>query len=161
MIINIFSYEKAKQNLKKHPKNWISIRDLGYSNLYEDLDNNASNVLELYFDDVTDYNIKCDTLHPFYKKAYMKRGLVCFNNEHAKNIIDFTNNIYNKDEELNIHCWAGKSRSQAIGYCLNTYYNCFLNHNKNDYIKNINNSIKCFIGNYDVIRIMTEELYKE
>lgn len=161
MIINIFSYEEAKKNLEKHKKNWISIRDIGYSNIYKDLDEKAENILELYFDDVTEFNIKHDTLHPFYKRAYMHRGLICFNEEMAKKIIEFSHKIYKKDEELNIHCWAGKSRSQAIGHCLNIYYNCYYENKNIDYIKNIKSSIDNFTGNFDVIRIMTKELYKE
>lgn len=161
MIINVFSYENAIANLDEHPENWISIRDYGYSHVYKELDEYGSNILEVYFDDVTEYNIKCDTLHPFYKRAYMRRGLVCFNEEMAKSIIDFADDIYKKDEELNIHCWAGKSRSQAVGYCLNQYYNLYLSRNKNDFLKNIDNNMDMFLGNYDVIRTMTDVLYKK
>lgn len=160
MKINIYSYKNAAKNLKEHKKNWISVRDLGYSNIYEELDDYAENVLELYFDDVTDHDIHTNTLHPFYQRAYLRRGLVCFTEDHARQIISFSNNVYNRKEELNIHCWAGRSRSQAIGYCLNNYYNLFVECNKEDYLYNLNNSIDRFIGNYDVIRILTKELNK-
>lgn len=116
--------------------------------------------MELYFDNVNDHNIHTNTLHPFYQREYLRRGLVCFTEDHARQIISFSNNVYNRKEELNIHCWAGRSRSQAIGYCLNNYYNLFLNPNKEDYLYNLNNSIDRFIGNYDVIRILTKELNK-
>lgn len=161
MIINIYSYEEAVKSLSNHKKNWISIRDLGYSNIYNELDKYAENILEIYFDDVTDQNIKTNTLHPFYQRAYMKRGLVCFDEEMAKKIIKFSEDVYNNGEELNIHCWAGRSRSQAIGYCLNFYYNYFLKVNNSDFLYNLNNSIDKFIGNYDVTRVLTKELYKK
>ena len=164
MIINVFSYNKAESSIKENErfrKNWISIRDLGYSKLYNVLDEMCENVLELYFDDVTEYSIKHNMLHPFYIKEYMRRGLVCFNEEHAIQIIDFANEIYERNEELNIHCWAGKSRSQAVGYVLNTYYNLYLNKNKKDFFRNINHNFDNFMGNYDVMRIMNKVLYGE
>lgn len=160
MKINVKSYNSALEDLSEHNKNWISIRDLGYSNIYNELDKFAENILELYFDDVTTQDIKSDSLHPFYKKAYMYRGLVCFDEDMARKIISFSNDVFERGEELNIHCWAGRSRSQAIGYCLNIYFNLFKSKNEEDYLRNINNSIDKFIGNYDVIRIITKELYK-
>lgn len=160
MKINIKSYKSALEDLSDHKRNWISIRDLGYSNIYNELDSVAENILELYFDDVTSHDVKCETLHPFYKLAYMKRGLVCFDEDMAKKIISFANGVFERGEELNIHCWAGRSRSQAIGYCLNIYFNLFKSKNEEDYLRNVNNSIDKFIGNYDVIRIISQELYK-
>ena len=161
MIINIYSYNDAKLIFNEKPKNWISVRDLGYSHLYEDMDEKCSNVLELYFDDVTNQDIQSGALHPFYRKAYMARGLICFSEEMARDIVKFAEKVYNKGEELNIHCWAGKSRSQAIGHCLNIYYNLYLKKNDKDYLRNLNKSNGKFHGNYDVIRIMTNELYNK
>lgn len=161
MVINVYSYNEAKNNFLEHPKNWISIRDFGYSNIYEEIDAKCKNILELYFDDVTNQDIKSGALHPFYQRAYMTRGLVCFSEEMAEKIVDFAEKVYNKEEELNVHCWAGKSRSQAIGHCLNIYYNLFKETNKEDYCKNIFRNNGKFNGNYDVIRIMNQILYKE
>lgn len=159
MKINVFSYKSAVENLSQHEKNWISVRDLGYSNEYLELDNKGKNILELYFDDVTLHNIKTETLHLFYKRAYIRRGLVCFDEDMAKKIIEFSKKVFEKNEELNIHCWAGRSRSQAIANCLNTYYNLYLSDNKFDYVENIKNSFEKYIGNYDVVRILTQQLY--
>ena len=159
MKINVYSYHNAIENLSDHKKNWISVRDLGYSNVYSGLDDNAENILELYFDDVTEQDIKTNTLHPFYQRAYMKRGLICFDDDMAKKIIEFSKDVFEKNEELNIHCWAGRSRSQAIGFCLNVYFNMFKQKNEIDYLRNIKYNMENFIGNYDVIRIMTNNLY--
>jgi predicted protein tyrosine phosphatase len=52
----------------------------------------------------------------------------------AREIIKFSCNIYKKKQDLNIHCWAGKSRSQAIAFCLNQYFNMFCENNEEDYI---------------------------
>lgn len=163
MIINVFSYHQAESLIKENEqyrKNWISIRDLGYSKLYEVLDDKCKNVLELYFDDVTEYSIKHHMLHPFYLEEYMKRGLICFNEDYAYQIINFANKVYEKNEELNIHCWAGKSRSQAVGHCLNNYYNLFLKRNKHDFLLNEKNNSSKFMGNYDVMRILDKVLYE-
>ena len=111
------------------------------------------------FDDVTKFNEHHHLMHPFYETLATKRDLIHFNNEMAEKIIEFAYDINNKNEELNIHCWAGKSRSQAVGYCLNQYFNLYLNNNKIDFIMNIENSMDKFIGNYDVIKIMEKTLY--
>ena len=163
MRINIFSYKNAQELILKDEifrKNWISIRDVGFEYLYEDIDKYCKNVLELKFDDVTMFNIEHDLLHPFYVKVKEKRELVLFNEKLAQQVIDFSSDIFYKNEELNIHCWAGKSRSQGLGFVLNQYFNLYLTKNLNDYKDNLNNNIDNFLGNFDVIRLMTKQLYK-
>ncbi|MBR4315617.1 MAG: hypothetical protein IKP65_01410 [Alphaproteobacteria bacterium] len=163
MIINVYSYKDAENQVlinKNKRKNWISIRDLGYEHLYSKFDELCKkNILIINFDDVTKFNEHHHLMHPFYETLATKRNLIHFNNEMAEKIIEFAYDINNKNEELNIHCWAGKSRSQAIGYCLNQYFNLYLNNNKIDFIMNIENSMDKFIGNYDVIKIMEKTLY--
>lgn len=161
MKINIFSYNNAESFFTKNEsyrKNWISIRDIGFEYLYKKMDELCENIHIIKFDDVTEFNIKHDLLHPFYKRELKKRDLITFNSKMARDIINFTNKLNNKDI-LNIHCWAGKSRSQAIGYCLNQYYNLFLDNNEEDFIRNMQYSVNDFVGNYDVIKIMNKELY--
>ena len=48
-----------------------------------------------------------------------------------------------------------------VNLCLfaNTYYNLYLSDNKFDYVENIKNSFEKYIGNYDVVRILTQQLY--
>lgn len=161
MYINVFSYKKAVEYLymgDSYLKNWISIRDKNYEYLYKDLDIGTSNVLILFFDDVTNYSIKHNLIHPIYKEISKSRNLILFNKSIAKSILDFTNNIFNNNPNdiLNIHCWAGKSRSQAIGYVLNIYYNLYLSNNIKHFQRNIQHNNQNFIGNQDVIKIMNE-----
>lgn len=77
----------------------------------------------------------------------------------ARQIIKFANNVYKNKQDLNIHCWAGKSRSQAIAFCLNQYFNMFCENNEEDYIRNLSYSIDNFMGNADVIQVLTKEIY--
>ena len=128
MKINVFSYLNAEKKFlqnQKYRRNWISIRDFGYEYLYAKMDEYCKNVLIIQFDDVLKYNVQRNIWHPFYAREIKKRELVYFNENMAKQIIRFANDVYNKGQMLNIHCWAGKSRSQAIAFCLNQYYNLF------------------------------------
>lgn len=161
MIINIFSYKKVKEiiHLEEYKRNWISVRDYGYEHLYSDLDNNGENILKVYFDDVTNFNIKHDLIHPIYKEIIKNRNFILFSNEQANQILDFAHKIYKSKETLNIHCWAGKSRSQAIGYVLNNYFNLFLENNKIDYIRNLEQCSRNFMPNPDVLKILNQTLY--
>ena len=59
----------------------------------------CKDVLTLEFDDV-------------YKKV---RGTVPFNKDMANQIIDFLNEYDGKVDTLLIHCYAGQSRSRAVG----------------------------------------------
>jgi predicted protein tyrosine phosphatase len=161
MKINIFSYKDAEVMITRnnsYRNNWISIRDIGFEYLYNKMDELCDNVLILKFDDVTNFDVKHNLLHPFYQRISEKRNFVHFNEEMAIKILKFTNKL-NKNDTLNIHCWAGKSRSQAIGYCLNQYYNLFMDNNEEDFIRNLQNSIDGFVGNSDVIKVMSKTLY--
>lgn len=161
MLINVFSWADAHAKVVTDPKfksNWLSIRDIGYEDLYADLDYECENILVLRFDDVTRFDAERGLLHPFYKEVRKERELVFFNADMADQIISFTKSI--KEGPLNIHCWAGVSRSQAIGFCLNTYFNLYLKQNQTDYTTNLMNSIRTFKGNPDVIRILTRRLHE-
>lgn len=161
MKINIFSYKDAENkfmNNESYRKNWISIRDIGYDSLYKNMDEFCENIQIIQFDDITDLQMKSDIIHPFYKREFKNREPIVFDSIMARNIINFANKI-KKDEMLNIHCWAGKSRSQAIGLCLNHYYNLFMDNNEEHFIQNLQKSINKFNGNCDVIKIMNQELY--
>jgi len=160
MKINVFSYKDAEQKIElneSYRRNWISIRDIGFESIYKKLDELCENVLIIKFDDVTEFNVKHNLIHPFYERELKNRQLVYFNSEMAREIINFSNKLQN--DTINIHCWAGKSRSQAIAYCLNQYYNLFLENNEEDFIHNLQNSVNNFMGNYDVIKVMNKELF--
>lgn len=161
MIINVFSLNNAIREVKngRHIKNWISIRDYGYEHLYNDIDENALNVLQITFDDITKYQIKNDLIHPIYRDVINSRDLIFFNEEHALKIINFSNHVFNLNEELNIHCYAGQSRSQAIGHVLNNFFNLYKEKNEVDYIKNMASSIKKFMPNHDVLKILSDQIF--
>lgn len=161
MKINVFSYKDAEAqfiNNESYRNNWISIRDIGYESLYTKMDELCTNVKIVKFDDVTNFQLKHDLIHLFYKREFENREPIFFNSQMAREIIDFTNKL-NINDTINIHCWAGKSRSQAVAFCLNQYYNLFMNNNEEHYIRNIQQSINRFNGNSDVIKIMSKELY--
>jgi predicted protein tyrosine phosphatase len=156
MKIQVFPYKQLEQIIAKQPiENIISIRDIGYNELYNTLDDNAKNMLVLKFDDVTAFSIKNKMIHEFYDYKSKKRDLVLFNEDMAKEIIKFANTVYNTNSSLTIHCWAGKSRSQAIAYVLNNYYNLLKENNLEDYKNNLSQFLNDFHGNQDVIRILT------
>lgn len=162
MIINVFSYKDAVQSLYLGDcflKNWISIRDAGYEDVYKDIEIGTSNILKIYCDDITEYTVKHDLLHPLYKKIKEKRNLIHFTINDAEKILDFAKNTNQESEVLNIHCWAGRSRSQAIGYVLNIYFNLYIDRNINDFERNIQKNNFKFMGNPDIIKIMNETCF--
>lgn len=132
MKINVYSLEEAIRNI--NGGSWISIRDNGFEYLYENIDNRADDVLALYFDDVDPYRVKYNLIHSFYVKAYKTREPIYFNKDMASDIYDF---VLGK-KEVNIHCFAGVSRSQAVGHVINIFFNC-LQGDEEDFIKSIPN----------------------
>jgi predicted protein tyrosine phosphatase len=161
MIINVFSLNQANEYLSKgmYIKNWISVRDYGWEHLYEIVDKNAENVLPIVFDDITKYQYENDMIHPVYRNVVKDREIIYFNEEMANQILNFSLDIWKNDGMLNIHCYAGRSRSQAIGYILNNYFNLFKEKNENDYLFNVKNSLKKFMPNHDVLKILNEKIF--
>lgn len=163
MKINVMSLRKANeliQNEYKYQKNWISIRENDFPELYNKFDV-CNNVCIVIFDDVTYYSEKHNLSHKFFDDIRKRRNLIHFNDEHARKIIKFSTNIFYNNEDLNIHCFAGRSRSQAVGYVLNQYFNLYLTHNPDDYRLNILNNNEKFMANPDVIKVMNNVLYEE
>lgn len=60
--------------------------------------------------------------------------VILMSDEDVDKIFDFVCNKIDKDKTLLIHCTAGISRSGAIGYVLNEYFNKYLqkNHKPNE-----------------------------
>ena len=113
MIINVYSLKKTNELILsdiQYQKNWISIRDYGYPELYKYINAVCKNVCIIEFDDVTYYNEKHNLLHPFFNEVIEKRELIHFNEEHANKIINFTKEVFNNNETLNVQCYAGKYR---------------------------------------------------
>lgn len=91
----------------------------------------SKNLLILYFHDL--------------EKKYFKDD-VLFNENDVKQIETFVEYIkqHNTINTIYVHCTAGISRSGAVGYFLNTYFNIFLQDNKKD-----NNAF--WKDNYEII----------
>lgn len=151
MKINVLSRSQIKRMHKKdpmfHKNNWIisifsSEMEQGCQS-YSPLPN-ASTVLKLKFDDVTEKD-------PDY--------YIHFNENTAKKIVDFIKNIVDDGlKDMYVHCDAGVSRSGAVGYMMNEYFNKFLNQNKEDdeFFKKTNSFI---MPNPEVVRILKDALF--
>ena len=105
---------------------------------------NASNVLKLQFDDVTERDTDADLTH--------------FTIAQAEQIKEFISKI--KDDgsrDIWVHCDAGISRSGAVGYVLNEYFNKFLTTNRVDqnYFETMNN----VMPNSEVVRLLKNTLF--
>lgn len=130
MKINIYSLSDAEEII--NGGDWISIREKNLDHLYKKIDEKADNCLALYFDDVDPYTVRHKMLHPFYLKEFQKREPVLFDEQMASDIYGF---VLGK-KEINIHCYAGVSRSQAIGHVINIFFNC-LTGNEEDFFNSI------------------------
>lgn len=86
-----------------------------YSNGYYSPLPDRYNILKLQFDDVSERDLECKG-----------EDLMFFNEEQARKIHDFVKNIKDDGRPLYIHCDAGVSRSGAVGYLLNEYFNKYL-----------------------------------
>jgi predicted protein tyrosine phosphatase len=165
MKINVYSLAETINLIKSDEagakRNWVSIRDIGHDELYEDISNICENLCIIEFDDITCYNVLHNLLHPYFKKTLSNRNLVYFNETLANRIFEFAKNVFDSGEELNIHCYAGKSRSQAIGYVLNQYFNLYLESNLIDFERNIKENNSNFMGNSDVIKVMNKVMIEK
>ena len=152
MKIKVYSLPEAEQIIEDVRGNWISIRDRGYDELYKKIDENADDCLVLYFDDVDNYRVRNNLIHPFYVKQFMTREPIYFDEQMASDIYGWALG----KKEINIHCFAGVSRSQAVGHVLNIFFNC-LEGNERDFF----NSIPKFtMMNPHVVNIMMN-VFKE
>ena len=71
--------------------------------------------MKLEFDDVSERDVD--------------NNCIFFDEILAKKIQEFVNDIpINSEKSIYIHCDAGVSRSGAVGYILNEYFNKYLNH---------------------------------
>ena len=149
MIIYVKSMSFVKKQLSENPS-WhkdkfiISICDNGVISPFPD----RSNILKLCFDDVTE-GLLCS----------FDETSVFFNEEKAKQIADFISNIpIDTEKEFFIHCAAGISRSGAVGYVLNEWFNKFKSSNNKHYemFSQLNPKI---LPNPLVVRLLKNELF--
>lgn len=75
-----------------------------------------SDVLELFFDDVTE-----ETLVQLIHQGNNKHNLVMFNQGHAEKIVEFFNVHKTSCDAFVVHCDAGVSRSAAVAMSLAKY----------------------------------------
>lgn len=112
------------------------------------------NILQLNFDDVSERDVSFGwNIHENSNNA------IFFNEYHAKEINKFISEInVLSDKIMYIHCDAGISRSGAVGYVLNEYFNKSLFDNKEDYhFFKVNNPH--IMPNPLVVRILKNELF--
>ena len=152
MKIKVYSLPEADEIIEDVRGNWISIRDKGYDELYKKIDENADDCLVLYFDDIDPYGVRNNLIHPFYAKQFESREPIYFDKEMASDIYGWAID----KKEVNIHCFAGVSRSQAVGHVLNIFFNC-LEGNETDFFDSIP---KFTMMNPQVVNIMMN-VFKE
>ena len=146
MKIRVLSRNQITRQYDKNPifieKTWIiSIFNKGSFSPLPD----RYNILKLEFDDVTERDTE--------------EGLLHFNPGLAKEILEFIRKIKTDSKKLFIvHCDAGISRSGAVGYMLNEWFNKYLTSNREDdkYFKDNNVQI---MPNPEVVRILKQEMF--
>lgn len=118
--------------------NFISI---GEQEGYEGVSANGANILKLVFDDASSSEAGCKLFTP----------------EQALQIKTFVDKI-DKAKPLFVNCYAGISRSGAVGTVINDYVNCFLNdYRKNDDWDLFFQRNPQILPNAYVMRVMREE----
>jgi predicted protein tyrosine phosphatase len=149
MKIFVVPRQYIKKEIEKN-QNWIlgkwiiSIFSIGSYSPISD----RFNVLKLNFDDISERDIDTNSHNEIF-----------FDENHAKKIHEFIDNISENDAKpIYVHCDAGVSRSGAVGYILNEYFNKFITNNENDYKAfNVNNSH--IMPNPLVVRLLKRELF--
>lgn len=173
MKIEVYGLNKVLSNTEKCGKkgevqNLISIRD-SYSGedtvaKHEALDRRISkygiNAFLATFDDIDPYRFKYGMEHPSIREKFEDgtRTPIFFNSDLAKKIVSWVFDIWKTDHNatIKVHCWAGRSRSQAVAYWLNIYFNLVLDKNLIDYIANNASNIHEKVHfNCEVLRVFT------
>ena len=174
MKIEVYNLNRILTNTERcgkkgEPQNLISIRDSYFdgenSEKYAALDRRIKrygiNALVVAFDDIDPYRFKFGMEHPTIKKKF-EDGTnipIFFNSEIAKDIERWVYNIWKNDHDctIKVHCWAGRSRSQAVAYWLNMYFNLILDRNIGDYVANNKlNVVEKVHFNCEVLRVFTD-----
>ena len=141
---------KCIELLNSSTPNWIQnkwIISIYSKNSYSPLPDRY-NVLKLQFDDVTEVDNYHDFIH--------------FNDKMAEQIMNFIdeNEIESHQKDFYVHCDAGISRSGAIGFLLNEYFNKFLFNNKEDNSFFVRNNRQIF-PNPEVKKILRKRMFGE
>ena len=139
----------------KNNHNWISGKWIISIFSHEDFSPlpDRYSILKLEFDDVTEKDIG--------GWSNLPDKCIFFNQNHALKIHNFIKDIencVNHANEMYVHCDAGVSRSGAVGYMLNEWFNKFIKKNREDnefFIQN-NHHI---MPNPLVVRILKQEFF--
>ena len=146
MIINVVPRKFVKMFTAKDEffknNNFISI---GEQEGYEGVSANGANILKLVFDDASPAETGCTLFSP----------------EQAQSIKKFVDTI-DKTKALYVNCFAGSSRSGAVGTVINDYVNCYLNDCKKntDWDLGFRRNPQILPNAY-VMRVMREEFWRE
>lgn len=136
-VVNRNFVEQNQNILKKF--NVISIFS---SNSNCPVEVKVKNLLKLQFDDIIEET----------------SGKISFNDHLANQVKNFFERIKDNNLPLLVHCDAGISRSGAIGYIANEYFNKYLENNFNDqeYFEKMNRHI---LPNPLVVRVLKNKLW--
>lgn len=100
------------------------------------------NVLPLQFDDVSEVDL--DGLH--------------FSETHAEEIVKFIKEINKTDKPIYVHCDAGVSRSGAVGYMLNEWFNKYIENNSDD-VQKFKENNPHILPNPLVVRLLKNAMF--
>ena len=169
MKIEVYNLNKVLKVADREPGcNLLSIRDL-YTNdetnekhacLDRRIARNNINAKVVYFDDIDPYRFYHGMEHVSIQEKFKdgQKAPIFFNSDIAKDIVKWVMDLWKKDHNctIKVHCWAGRSRSQAVAYWLNMYFNLILERNIEDYMANnaINVTEKIHF-NCEVLRVFT------
>ena len=169
MKIEVYNLNKILKVADREPGcNILSIRDLysddptkaKYACLDRRVARNGINCKVIHFDDIDPYRFYHGMEHPSIQNKFKfgQKEPIFFNSQIAAEIMHWVMDLWKKDHNctIKIHCWAGRSRSQAVAYWLNMYFNLMLKRNVEDYVANnvINVSEKVHF-NCEVLRVFT------
>ena len=169
MKIEVYNLNKVLKEVKTCPGcNLISIRDAfsdheteeKYACLDRRVARNGVNMLTINFDDIDPYRFYHGMEHPSVRNKFANGQLepLFFNQKMAEAIVDWVKRLWEADHGVvvKVHCWAGRSRSQAVAYWLNIYFNLILDRNLDDfYENNARNVFEKVHFNCEVLRVFT------
>lgn len=150
MRIYVYSRDGIEHRLRNEPelvntRNIISIYSFGDRS---PITVRKPNILKLEFDDITERE------YEKYRGFYQ-----LFTKQQAEEIKNYAKTI-DQSMDMIVHCDAGISRSGAVGFCLNCYFN--------NYLKDIYKDMVFFydtnrhlVPNPYVIRVLNNVLYED
>lgn len=156
MKIFVVPRNYIEKQIDKNP-NWIQgkwIISIFSKDSFSPISNDRFNVLKLEFDDVAERDLEVG-----WNIFESSHEMIFFNEGHAKSIHKFIKDIpADSNKQLFVHCDAGVSRSGAVGYILNEWFNKYLDHNEvdNSFFQTNNSHI---MPNPLVVRLLKNELF--